>query len=84
MQSEPLWLEPAEVTELNRQIVAATGEPFGLRDTGMLASALDRPRNRWAYQGEDDAVALAVTLLFGIVRNHPFTQGNSGRPLKLR
>jgi death-on-curing protein len=76
LPSEPIWLEPAEVVELNRLIVAETGEPFAVRDAGLLASALDRPRNCWLYDRENDALTLAVTLLFGIARNHPFVQGN--------
>lgn len=41
----------------------------------MLASALARPVNRWAY-GEDDLCALAAAYAFGIARNHPFADGN--------
>ncbi|HZC15513.1 MAG TPA: type II toxin-antitoxin system death-on-curing family toxin, partial [Caulobacteraceae bacterium] len=53
-----------------------TGEPFALRDAGLLISALGKPRNHWFYEGKRDAVSLAVTLLFGIARNHAFEQGN--------
>jgi death-on-curing protein len=76
LPSEPLWLEPDEVIELNRLIVTDTGEPFELLDIGLLESALGRPRNLWSYEGVDDAAALATTLLFGIARNHAFAQGN--------
>jgi death-on-curing protein len=75
-QNEPRWLEPDEVIELNRLIVDATGEPFLVRDYGLLASALAKPIQYWSYEHEDDAVTLAVTLLFGIAQNHPFEQGN--------
>jgi death on curing protein len=47
-----------------------------LRDEGLLESALGKPRNYWNYDGQRDVVALAVTLLFGIARNHPFQRGN--------
>lgn len=75
MPSEPAWLEPAEIIALNREIVAATGEPHLLRDRGLLESALGSPRNHWAH-GEDDAVSLATRLLFSLARNHAFEQGN--------
>jgi len=76
LPNEPIWLETAEVIELNRLIVAETGEPFLLRDPGGLGSAVDKPRNRWHYENQDDALTLAGTLLFGIAGNHPFLQGN--------
>lgn len=41
----------------------------------MLESALDRPRNRWAYEGADIA-QLAAAYAFGVARNHPFIDGN--------
>jgi death-on-curing protein len=76
LPSEPRWLEPAEIRELNALIVAETGEPHLVRDQGLLESACQRPYNRHAYDGVQDVVALAVELLFGIARNHPFAQGN--------
>ena len=47
-----------------------------LWDAGKLASALQRPVNLWHYDGEDDAVVLAVSLLLAIARSHSFEQGN--------
>ena len=76
MASEPRWLTPAEIEQLNALIVADTGEPHGVRDRGMLESACHKPHNRYAYEGTDDVVTLAVDLLFGIAQNHPFLQGN--------
>jgi death-on-curing family protein len=76
LPNEPIWLETAEVIELNRLIVAETGEPFLVRDLGGLESAVERPRNCSRYEAQDDALTLAVTLLFGIAGNHPFLQGN--------
>ena len=46
-----------------------------MRDPGLMASALARPVNRWAY-GEDDLATLAATYAFGVARNHPFVDGN--------
>ena len=75
MRSEPVWLSADLLVEFNLSTVAETGEPFFIRDRGLLESALARPQNHWAY-GEDDLAVLAVALLLGIARNHPFGQGN--------
>lgn len=76
MPSEPRWLTPAEVIELNKAAVAATGEPFAVLNSGLLESACDRPRNLFLYEGEQDMAVLATRLLMGIARNHAFGQGN--------
>jgi death-on-curing protein len=73
--NEPIWLTDSQVIEINRRLVAETGEPHFLRDAGLLSSALARPKNRWVY-GDPDVVALAGILLLGIGQNHPFEQGN--------
>lgn len=75
MPNEPVWLSADIVIEANEIVVGETGEPHHLLDEGALESALARPNNYWHY-GETDAVVLAVALLVGIGRNHPFMQGN--------
>ena len=55
--------------------MAITGEPYLLRDRGLLESALARPRNFFDF-GAEDIVILAVSLMAGIARAHAFTQGN--------
>ena len=75
MPNEPSWLPADLITSFNELVVADTGEPHVLRDEGALENALAKPKNYWAY-GERDAVVLAVALLIGIARNHPFLQGN--------
>jgi death-on-curing protein len=57
------------------EALVAHGGARGLRDAGLLDSALARPRNLHAY-GEEDAAALAAAYAFGVVRNHPFVDGN--------
>lgn len=76
MRNEPRWLTPQEIVTLNRLVVEAAGEPFALLFPDLLESALGRLQSRWAYGGDDDAVSLAVALLFALARNHPFEQGN--------
>ena len=58
----------------DEQLSEHGGRP-GVRDMGLLQSALDRPRNRFAHEGAD-LIGLAAAYGFGIVRNHPFNDGN--------
>lgn len=58
----------------DRQL-AEHGGPAGVKDLGLLESALARPINKHAY-GEDDPCALAAAYAFGVARNHPFVDGN--------
>jgi death-on-curing protein len=61
---------------LHEEHLAEHGGAGGLRDEGLLASALARLRNKLAYAAGADAPALAAAYAFGIVRNHPFVDGN--------
>ena len=73
--TEPIWLTSKDVIGLHDEQLAIFGGPPGLRDAGMLESAIGRPRNKWSY-GETDLAALAAAYGFGIARNHPFVDGN--------
>jgi death on curing protein len=75
LPNEPRWRSIEAVVEINRAVVAITGEPHLLRDRGLLESALARPRNFLGF-GEEDIVVLAVSLMAGIARAHGFAQGN--------
>lgn len=72
----PVWVERASVLIGHAESLAAHGGASGLRDPGLLESALARPQNLHAYDREADAAALAAAYAFGIVRNHPFVDGN--------
>lgn len=72
--SEPVWLTRQIIVAIHDEQLAIHGGASGLRDEGMLESALDRPKNRWAEQA--DLPALAAAYAFGIARNHPFVDGN--------
>ncbi len=76
MPSEPDWLAPDDIIQLNELVVEYTEEPHLVRDVGLLESAVYRPQQHYAFQDERDTVTLAVILLVGIARNHPFEQGN--------
>jgi death on curing protein len=73
--SEPVWLEIGLVTVIQAEQLAIFGGASGIRDLTLLESALDRPRNKFAY-GETDFNVLAAAYAFGIARNHPFVDGN--------
>jgi len=73
--SEPNWLPLDEIIEINREAVLATGEPFLVRDIGLVESALHTPIHHWHY-GQTDLAELAVQLFLGIAQNHGFEQGN--------
>jgi death-on-curing protein len=73
---EPVWLDKALVLALYEDVVAASGGAFGIRDEGLLESALARPLNRFLYEGVSDLLELAATYVVAIARNHPFIDGN--------
>ncbi len=73
--TEPVWLTPELVIALHDEQLREFGGPPGIRDHGMLESALGRPQNKWSY-GETDLAALAAAYAYGIARNHPFVDGN--------
>lgn len=73
--SQWIWIEEAVVWAVHEAQLAEHGGSAGVRDSGLLASALARPLNLAAY-GEPDAAALAAAYGFGIARNHPFIDGN--------
>ena len=73
--TEPLWLGIDLVLDIHSEQLALFGGSDGLRDRGLLESALARPVNKHAY-GETELAALAASYAFGIARNHPFIDGN--------
>lgn len=70
-----VWLREDVILAAHDEQLAEHGGAAGLRDIGLLQSALARPENLAAY-GSPDAAALAAAYAFGIARNHPFTDGN--------
>jgi death-on-curing protein len=73
--SEPIWLDTSIVLDVHAEQLALFGGADGVRDLGLLESALGRPLNKFAY-GETGLAALAAAYAFGIARNHPFVDGN--------
>lgn len=73
---EPEWLSRALILAIHDEQLAEHGGGTGIRDEGLLESALARPHNRLAYDGAADLATLAAAYAFGIVKNHPFIDGN--------
>jgi death-on-curing protein len=73
--NEPRWLDIDIVLDFHAEQLALFGGADGVRDMGLLESALARPINKFAY-GETDFAALAAAYGFGIAKNHPFVDGN--------
>lgn len=72
---EPIWIPREMVLAMHLRQLAEHGGGQGVRDDGLLDSALQRPQNKLAYESPDLA-ELAAAYAFGIARNHPFIDGN--------
>ncbi|WP_428632569.1 type II toxin-antitoxin system death-on-curing family toxin [Sphingopyxis sp.] len=70
-----IWVSLEVALAAHLEQLAEHGGGEGLRDSGMLESAMARPQNLVAY-GDPDAAELAASYAFGIARNHPFVDGN--------
>jgi death-on-curing protein len=72
---EPVWIDLEVVLAIHDEQLAEHGGQPGVRDRGLLESALARPRNQFSY-GEASIARLAASYAFGLSRNHPFVDGN--------
>ncbi len=73
---EPRWLSGNGIRAIHHDQIRHHGGSPGLRDTGLLESALEHPRNRFHCHAEADVESLAAAYGFGIAGNHPFMDGN--------
>lgn len=73
---EPVWLELRDVIAIHEMSLQQHGGRIGIRDQGLLESALARPKQKFAYALDSTVIELAAAYTFGIVRNHPFLDGN--------
>lgn len=72
---EPIWIDERETLTLHDRLSAIHGGADGIRDQGLLSSALARPWQHVAYARDPDIVDLATVYTAGIQRNHPFVDG---------
>lgn len=73
---EPVWIDERDALALHDRLLALEGGAAGLRDKGLLESALARPKQLRAYHDKADVIQMAAAYTFGIVRDHPFVDGN--------
>ena len=73
---EPVWIDLRDALALHDRLIALHGGPAGLRDDGLLKSALASAQQHFTYAESPDVIAMATAYTFGIVRNHPFLDGN--------
>ncbi len=71
-----IWLTKNMVEVFHRESLALFGGADGIRDEGLLLSALARPENIHAYEPDADVFRLAAAYCTGVVKNHPFIDGN--------
>jgi death on curing protein len=76
VSAEPRWPSKQSLIVLHDRSIALHGGAPGLRDEGLLESALARAANLFHYEGVDDVCVLAATYLVAIASNHPFADGN--------
>jgi len=75
-RKEPLWIEERDALAIHDRLLALHGGATGVRDRDLLESALARPRQHHSYAKTSDVVEMAALYTAGIVRNHPFIDGN--------
>ena len=75
-RAEPYWLTRIVIDAIHHDQLGEHGGMQGARDENLLESALARPRNKWHLSATIDLPALAAAYAFGLVRNHPYRDGN--------
>jgi len=74
--TKPIWIEKHDALILHDRLLALYGGAAGLRDDTLLISDLARPQQLHAYADAPDTIDMATAYAAGIVRNHPFIDGN--------
>ncbi len=74
--AEPRWVQRIVVDAIHLDQIREHGGLPGLRDEGLLESALARPRHKWTYKRRPDLASLAAAYGYCIVKNHPYRDGN--------
>ena len=75
MITEPKWLTYEQVIAIHGRQLRRFGGAAGLRDEGLLRSAIERPLNKWHYE-QVELPELAAAYAFGLAKNHAFVDGN--------
>jgi death-on-curing protein len=75
MSAEPKWLSYEQIVAIHSRQLRRFGGAAGMRDEGLLRSAIERPRNKWHYE-QAELPELAAAYGFGLAKNHAFVDGN--------
>ena len=75
-RSEPAWLNRVVVDAIHNDQLREHGGLPGIRDENVLESSLARPQQKWHYAAQVDVPTLAAAYAFGLVKNHPYRDGN--------
>lgn len=75
MDAEPKWLTYEQVVAIHSRQLRRFGGAAGMRDEGLLRSAIERPLNKWHYE-QAELPELAAAYAFGLAKNHAFVDGN--------
>ncbi len=81
--TEPRWVLGEVVVSVHRMLIAEHGGSPGIRDKGLLESALARPRQIFSYGPQTTLFELAAAYGFGLAKNHPFVDGNKRAALAI-
>jgi death on curing protein len=73
---EPRWVPRLVLEAVHLDQIREHGGLAGVRDEGLLESALTRPQHKWTYKRRPDLASLAAAYLYALVKNHPFRDGN--------
>jgi death on curing protein len=76
VKKAPVWLLRETVLAMHDLLIAEFGGAAGIRDEGLLDSALSRPQNLFAHTPSSSLFDLAASFAFGLIKNHPFLDGN--------
>lgn len=81
MYKEPQWISLKAILAIHKEQIAEHGGISGIRDMGLLESVLDRPKNKFYYSNNNlikkqDLIQFASSYAYGIIKNHPFFDGN--------
>lgn len=76
MADKPEWVSREVLDAIQADQIRQHGGSYGIRDAGLIDSALMRPQNRWRYEADCDLAALAASYAFGLAKNHGYVDGN--------
>jgi death-on-curing protein len=74
--TEPIWIDERDALALHGKSLLVHGGAIGIRDLGLLQSALFRPRQLLVYSDHPNLISMAAAYTAGIIQNHPFIDGN--------